>query len=232
MFCLCYVQGTDGTPAKKNKRDGETSTAERDNKASTSSDNGTAGTSTAATGGDQVTTKKTGKDNVGTAKKTGRDSNANNLPSLCSGVAAQSVVMQTIPEYIHTYFPDSDMAGTFRNIDLAIKQGRSQGVEVVVIKNPDGSNKVRMCPFCLSVLNCGLGLHFRVKGRPLNVLWLREGSTSERSPEWYANRQYVEDMAKSTRVIRDFTEKWWESPLCAELLKLTASDFQVSVFSQ
>jgi hypothetical protein len=140
------------------------------------------------------------------------------------------VVTRTIPEYISTYFPDADFNGTFANINAAIREGRSRSVEVVVIKSPDGSSKVRMCPFCMSVLSCGLGLHFRVKGRPISVLWLHEGSSSERDPEWYQNRQYVEDMAKSTRVIREFTAMWWESPMVAELLELMASASQVSDF--
>jgi hypothetical protein len=142
-------------------------------------------------------------------------------------MATKATVRKVIREYIAFYFPDADLEKTYVNVEVAIKKGRCGSV-VIIVKRLLNGDTVRMCPYCLAILNCGLGLHFRVMDRPLKVLWVCEGSTEERDPEWYKNRQFVEDMAKSTRVIKEFTAKWLSSPLVTGYIDWLTTAQQVS----
>jgi len=227
IFCICIQDGSN-EPAEKKNKSGKKSTGSKDESTAGSS---SGNTSRIETGNDGLYDGIVEGENED--EETGDDAttDTSGLPSYCSRSATRSEVRKKVEEYAETLFPGAPFAKSVLFLSSCVPVARGQSKEIGIHFDTNGFPGTRICPFCLELLDCGPGLHFRVKGRPLNVLWLSAGEWTGRGTSWDYARGEVVRMAASFRVIRDFVEHFESSPLAVALQNIrnrqVSSDFEV-----
>jgi hypothetical protein len=139
------------------------------------------------------------------------------LPSYCAKNATKNEVRAKIERYANLIFPGMPFPKAVTFLTSCVAAARGQSVEIPLRHDENDRPTIRICPYCLDVLDCGPGLHFRARGRPVSILWVGDGDLFEHGPSWIHARGEVNRLAASFRVIRDFVERFESSPLAAAL---------------